>query len=416
MPHKRARFCLLFVILGLALAPQQGRAQTLISRVALGTPGDPVAGNCASGSGVSSADDTKSWPANGSFQCPGNGPQGNLPVDHNPLVATCKVNCLNGQRLCGPKFGTAGTGVESDPDGRPFASVFSTELINPGPPPNGCADGNTLFFKAHTDKILSDSPLCNVEPPPDPCYNGGCTPGYHQEVDCHSEVPIDECGCCYDSSPIVISLRGNGYRFSDARGGVMFDINGLGKILWIAWPLQADDAWLALDRNDNGTIDSGAELFGNVTRLRTGVTASNGYEALAEFDANGDGVIDRRDPIFARLRLWTDVNRDGQSQPDELLTLRQANVESISVQFEPSSKEDRFGNQFRYRAEVTMRNGRHRFSYDVFPVAAPVAGLTPVALAACSIEPGTKRAVTSATAGPTVLSSPFMRGTSRRQQ
>jgi hypothetical protein len=117
------------------------------------------------------------------------------------------------------------------------------------------------------------SPSCACDdPPPDPCANGGCTPGYHHEVDCHSEVPIDECGCCYDSSPIVISLRGNGYRFSDARGGVMFDINGLGKILWIAWPLQADGKWRLetnVDRNGMSAARDFTLETNGVARIRS---------------------------------------------------------------------------------------------------------------------------------------------------
>jgi len=245
------------------------------------------------------------------------------------------------------------------------------------------------------NSISSSVTLAGEEPPPDPCYNGGCTPGYHQEVDCHSEVPIDECGCCYDSSPLIISLRGNGFKFSSARDGVIFDINGLGKVLWIAWPVDADDAWLALDRNGNGAIDSGAELFGNVTRLRSGQSAANGYEALAELDGNGDGVIDARDSIFANLLLWTDRNRDGKSDPSELQSLAASAVKELSLGYVTSNKHDGNGNEFRLRADVLLQDGQHRFSYDVYPAAAPITGLTPVALGSC---PLLQRSATAASA------------------
>lgn len=61
--------------------------------------------------------------------------------------------------------------------------------------------------------------------------------------------------------------------------------------------------WLVFDRNGDGaiTID---ELFGDATPLADGTYATNGFAALAQYDANGDGVIDARDPIFARLALW----------------------------------------------------------------------------------------------------------------
>ncbi len=57
-------------------------------------------------------------------------------------------------------------------------------------------------------------------------------------------------------------------------------------------------AFLALDRNGNGRFDDGRELFGDQHG------AVDGYEELARFDANADGIIDREDPVFDRLRLW----------------------------------------------------------------------------------------------------------------
>jgi hypothetical protein len=130
-------------------------------------------------------------------------------------------------------------------------------------------------------------------------------------------------------------------------------------------------------------IDSGAELFGNVTRLRTGKAAANGYEALREYDDNGDGLIDRRDSIYAALRLWADVNRDGKSQPSEIYTLASKGVASIATLYRSSERQDAYGNRFGLRSTVVFDSGVSRFSYDVFPVAAPVAGLTSVALGRC---------------------------------
>jgi hypothetical protein len=83
------------------------------------------------------------------------------------------------------------------------------------------------------------------------------------------------------------------------------------------WP-SAATPWIALDRDGDGAITSGAELFGDATE---GVQARNGFEALASLDANHDGVIDHRDPAFAKLVLWSDRDGDRRSAPSELQPL-----------------------------------------------------------------------------------------------
>jgi hypothetical protein len=116
-----------------------------------------------------------------------------------------------------------------------------------------------------------------------------------------------------------------------------------------------------LDRNGNGVIDSGAELFGNYTDQPSPTKKSdaNGFLALAVFDearngGNGDRWIDAEDAIFSRLRLWLDANHDGVSQPTELFTLPARGVEGISLKYREGKRADTFGNVFKYRSRVLM--------------------------------------------------------------
>lgn len=95
------------------------------------------------------------------------------------------------------------------------------------------------------------------------------------------------------------------------------------------WPTAATP-WLALDRDGDGAITRGSELFGDATVLSNGRTAKHGFEALAALDSNGDHRIDRADPMFASLVLWADRDGDRQSSGGELTPASQI-IESIEL-------------------------------------------------------------------------------------
>jgi len=126
----------------------------------------------------------------------------------------------------------------------------------------------------------------------------------------------------------------------------------------------SDDAFLALDRDGDGLITSGRELFGNFTEQPV-TEDPNGFIALGVFDTNGDHWIDANDAIYQRLQLWIDSNHDGVSQRRELFSLNDKGVEGISCNYRLSKRSDRYGNLFRFKALARI-NGVKRWVWDIF--------------------------------------------------
>ncbi|MBX8577886.1 calcium-binding protein, partial [Pseudomonas cichorii] len=144
------------------------------------------------------------------------------------------------------------------------------------------------------------------------------------------------------ASPLILDLDGDGVETLGVEQGVHFDHDGNGFAELTGW-VGKDDGLLVLDRNGDGVIDRGAELFGNYT-AGSGVESPNGFNALAVMDENHDGVVDSLDSLFGELQVWRDSNSDGVVDLGELLTMEQAGVLSLGTGYTLGGVTDSFGN------------------------------------------------------------------------
>lgn len=156
--------------------------------------------------------------------------------------------------------------------------------------------------------------------------------------------------CEMQYSPLVMDLNGDGVKLSAAEDGVLFDLNDDGYPVYTGWTAGQDEAFLIRDINDNGEVDSGAELFGSATRLPDGSRAANGFEALKVLDSNRDNRMDGSDPMWNELRLWRDLNQNARVDWGEVSTLDESRVAAIDLDYVDISEVDPYGNETRQRS------------------------------------------------------------------
>ncbi|MBI5212128.1 MAG: hypothetical protein HY957_01995 [Nitrospirae bacterium] len=143
--------------------------------------------------------------------------------------------------------------------------------------------------------------------------------------------------------PAIVDLDGDGIETTNVKDGAYFDHDGNGFAEQTGWA-ASDDGMLAMDRNGDGIINDGKELFGDQTLLANGTKAANAFEALREQDSNADGKIDANDTAFNQIKVWQDVDGDGYSTADELKSLSDVGIKSINLNSTPSTTTDSQGN------------------------------------------------------------------------
>jgi hypothetical protein len=117
--------------------------------------------------------------------------------------------------------------------------------------------------------------------------------------------------------PLVINFAAPAAELSDMK--FSFDLTGDGRNEEISF-VGAGSGFLALDRNNDGVINNGLELFGPAS--------GNGFAELALLDADGNGWLDDNDPLFASLRIWM-RNAAGNTS---LVNLAEKNIGAIFLQ------------------------------------------------------------------------------------
>jgi trimeric autotransporter adhesin len=163
----------------------------------------------------------------------------------------------------------------------------------------------------------------------------------------------------------MLDLTGDGVNTTSVlTDGVDFDISDTGSKTRVSW-LGEGTGFLALDLNQDGLINGGQELFGSATALNAGGRATNGFEALAQYDDNHDNVINELDAVFSDLRVWVDGNHDGVTNQGELLTMAQADVAEIRLDYLLGSELDN-GNLMGMVSEYLTQSGETKAVVDVW--------------------------------------------------
>lgn len=160
--------------------------------------------------------------------------------------------------------------------------------------------------------------------------------------------------------PLLLDLTGNGVRMTDLGDGVLFDTDHSGTLKRTGWANRST-GMLVVD-DGTGQIKNVSQMFSEYYAGKHGVGGAagearfkDGFAALASEDSNADGVIDRNDPIWNRLRVWVDASHDAKTDAGELKTLAELGITQINVRDKNASTEVRDGNRVLVEGTFTIK-------------------------------------------------------------
>lgn len=204
-----------------------------------------------------------------------------------------------------------------------------------------------------------------------PLSLGGYSLNYLAMDSAASKAACDEAG-----APLMIQLGNNNIALSltAPSDGVRLDLLG-GKSyqnshdkVYTSWftPNSASDVFVLVKPNKDHLVLGADEMFADTTLGPDAKYAKQGFAALAKYDDNKDLMISAEDVVFSELRLWKDINHDGQVQEEELSTLKEQKILALDLRYETQFREaDAYGNQSRYKSVVIMEDQSYGMIFDL---------------------------------------------------
>lgn len=239
-----------------------------------------------------------------------------------------------------------GTPTQQPPD----APTIPANDPNGGNNVDGGGNNNNNYTTNDDDDNNGNNPGPNppTEPDTDPVidepYGGGGQPGTEPPPAPYYPPPPPADPPYYDPGstgpqPVIMDLDGDGVEVSFGQD-VFFDIDGDGYVERTSWA-SSDDGFLVIDLAADGSLSGGDGEIDQTDELvlaNWGVEGDTDLQALARaFDDNDDGVLDALDSVWTHLRIFQDLDQDGESDSSEVRTLAQWGITEIVLGYDDGS-------------------------------------------------------------------------------